>query len=169
MLDSFISEINEDQERIVRINRKLWFTEYIRFNQQSDPELPLSDTYSFHKHVWKLVQKHKLIEEIQKRDPILLLKFLENNNGVNATETDTPKANISLNQDLPKPTGKGAGKGVGYGEGLGKEREPDTIDLSDDEQLFGTPSLDGTDSEESAADFERSNWKQKAEGTPFDY
>ena len=120
LLDSFMQEVNQDQEQIVLIGKKLWFTGYIRFNQQSDITLPLSNTYSFHKHVYKTLVQHKLIEQVQERDPVLLLNFTSSNDQLSIEELINPKPYLSLNSDLPKSTGKGAGRGRGKGEGRGR-------------------------------------------------
>lgn len=142
-LNGLIEAVNDDRERITVFNKKLWFPEYIRFNQQSDLTKALSDNYSFHKHVFSRVKKHALIEEIQKRDPILLMNFISGEISV------TPKPSLSPAKGLPKPTGKGAGRGEGISKGMGEGGEP-----------FST--------EENPADFEaRNKWNE--EDTPFNY
>lgn len=122
LFQEFVQEVNEDVERIMVFKRKLWFTEYIRFNQQGDPSVPLSEKYSFHKHVVKIIRKHGITEEVNKRDPILLENFMQNDFDVSIEESIHPKPSLSLNEELTKPTGKGAGKGRGEegerGEGL---------------------------------------------------
>lgn len=120
LLDDFVENVNEGLERVAIFGKRLWFTEYIRFNQQSDISLPLSDKYSFHKHVYKIIRKHGLTDEVNKRDPILLENFLQNENDVSVGKTIHPKPYLRLDQDLDKPTGKGPGKGRGGGGSGGK-------------------------------------------------
>ena len=75
-LQKLADAVNTDCERIVIYSSNLiWLTEYLRFNQQGDPNKSLSPDYSFHKHVARIIQQRGLVDEIIKRDPILLSKF----------------------------------------------------------------------------------------------
>jgi len=162
MISEFVETVNEDAERIAIIGRSLWFTEYIRFNQQSDLSEPLKPNYSFHKHVFKLIRKHSLIDEIIKRDKVLLQEFLkiedDQGNGVSVGETMPAKPSLSLTQALVKPTGKGAGKGTGKGTGReqGKGTPLDTTDdLVIDRVLNPKPAL------QDPLDFEREQMRKR--------
>lgn len=107
-LQSLTDSINTDKERLKPLQDKYWFTEYIRFNQQSDPEKPLSKDYSFHKHVYKRILHHGLVDEILNRDPILLKEFVS---------PAKLKPYLSLTEGLTKSTGKGTSKGKGLSKG----------------------------------------------------
>ena len=155
LFNEFVEEINQDSEKVLVFGKKLWFTDYIRFNQQSDPSLPLSDKYSFHKHVFKTIQKHALTDEINRRDPILLSKFIDDEiDQLSVEEIINPKPYLSLSKELGKPTGKGAGKGEGEGKGMGTGE--------------GTPRTNSDKEKETVNDFELRN-KSMIKGTPFDY
>ena len=155
VFQDLVEMVNQDQERITIFQKKLWFTEYIRFNQQNDPSQPLSDKYPFHKHVFKIVQKHGLTDEINRRDPILLSKFIDNEiDQLSLEETINPKPYLSLNKGLSKPTGKGHIEGSENKRGL--------------ESGEGPPRTNSDKEKESVNDFELRN-KSMIKGTPFDY
>jgi hypothetical protein len=154
LFNEFVEEVNQDHEKVSVFGKKLWFTEYIRFNQQSDPTLPLSDKYSFHKHVFKTILKHGLKDEVNRRDPILLLNFVDNDSDISLEETIHPKPYLSLSKGLPKSTGKGAGRGKGKGLGKGAGE--------------GTPRTNSDNEQETVNDFELRN-KFDAKDTPFNY
>lgn len=116
LVKEMISLANFDKERIVELDSKIWFTEYIRFNQQTDPTKGLSANYSFHKHVFGRLNSHGLVEAINKRDPILLKDF----DCLGAVNSNSYKSYVSLSEDLTKQTGKESGKGGGRGTGLGR-------------------------------------------------
>lgn len=139
-LNHLIEISNSDKERILDLKSKIWFTEYIRFNQQSDPTLGLRSNYTFHKHVFKRLKNHGIVDEVNKRDPILLNAFHD----LSSEETVISKANESLNQDLGKLTGRGRGSGKG----------------SDKETSMGTSFIDTT------LECNMRN-EGKLEGTPF--
>lgn len=139
---SLVQVVNEDEERIFIKGRKLWFTEYIRFNQQSDPDKPLSPGYPFHRHVWKRIQKHGLVETINERDPILLMDFIDEE----AEAFIHPKPTLSLSEDLTKPTGKEPSRKRGLdgdgGESTDSRTDKETsleFEMRSKGSLHGTP------------------------------
>lgn len=136
-LDELVHLVNSDSERILHLGSKIWFTEYIRFNQQTDTTKGLTPNYSFHKHVLKRLKKHSLVDEVMNRDPILLHQF----EGISTRETETPKSNLSLNEALPKQTGKesGSGSGTGLGSGTGTGASPYYLSKDIAERLFTSP------------------------------
>lgn len=127
-LNKLIEIANGDKERILDLKSKIWFTAYIRFNQQTDPTKGLSSTYTFHKHVYGRLKNHNLVDEVDKRDPILLKEF----KSISQEETIPSKANGRLSEDLPKKTGKGAGRGKGEEQGQGA-----SVNLVKATNLFG--------------------------------
>lgn len=100
---SLVADSNKDKERISMHNGKLWFTGYIRFQQQKDRTRPLQPTKPFHKAVYTCVVENGLIEEIQKRDPVLLQHFESNTVDFSGTSNDKP----IINQSSPNVVSKG--------------------------------------------------------------
>lgn len=113
-LDELIDKCNEGKERIVKLETQIWFTEYIRFNQVTDPTKGMSCNHPFHKHVYGRLMLHGLFERLYDRDMLLLKDFKS------VYEKDS-NPSVSLSEALHKPTGKSedAGRGGGNGEGLG--------------------------------------------------
>lgn len=105
-IENLIQVVNADRERIVRHGQKLWFPEYIRYQQQADNAKPLRQGKPFHKTVFALIQQHGLIPEVQKRDPVLLKDFVHVNDEIPNTSNDKPM----INQSLPNVTSKSQGK-----------------------------------------------------------
>ena len=154
MLESIIEEMNEENEQVVNLGRKIWFLHYIRFNQQPDPSRALSAKHPFHQHIFKRLQTRGLVDEVNRRDPILLSEFM--NQGIDASieESINPKPSLSHGKALPKPTGKGKGSSRGGGNGTGRGGGP--------------PSAEGNKSKlkETILEFEMRN-KGQLDDTPF--
>jgi hypothetical protein len=79
-IDDLMESLKDGSQPLIWFNKnKLWFPQYIRFQQTKDKTKSLSPGAPFHKKVFSLVKEHNLVEEIQKRDPVLLKDFLEEN------------------------------------------------------------------------------------------
>lgn len=130
-----MERINGDKERLVITGRKFWFPKYIRYNQQPDPEKPLSAKHPFHKHIWKRAIQHDLVDEINQRDPILLKEFISSSD----YKTNTSEANVRHSKGISKSTGRGnsngsgCGSGTSMGEGIGRDSNSQDL-LSDNEK-----------------------------------
>lgn len=107
MIDEMITICNQKKKRIVKLeDDKMWFTEYIRLNQQSDLTQGLRLNYSFHKHVFNRILHHGLFHLIHERDPLLLREYW-----------GCLPDDLRLTEGLAKDTGKELGRGSGSGSG----------------------------------------------------
>ena len=115
-IDSLVEACNQDKERIMPHKGKLWFVEYIRFQQQKDLTQPLKIKKNFHKTVFCKVQENGLVEKLQERDPVLLQEFVPTTNDFSATSNHKP----NITQSSPNLTSKGKSGGEGQGESISR-------------------------------------------------
>lgn len=172
-IDDFLIKVNGDRERIRDLSEnRLWLVEYVRL-QQKPKGGPLSEKSGPHIKVVRELKKHGIFKNAVKKDP-----------GLYENYTPPPKSNKvgykypndSLQVDMQEGHGNGhcSGKGKDSGKGEGGSNGSDNpiIDEADDdipeEELFGKPSLQSKDREQSAADFERNNLNERAKGTVFE-
>lgn len=118
-IDSLVKVCNQDKERIMPHKGKLWLVEYIRFQQQKDPTQPLRYDKPFHRTVFYQIHKNGLVEELKKRDPVLLQEFVPTTNDFSGTSNDKPINNQSLSILTSKGKSGGRSQGEGRSEGGG--------------------------------------------------
>lgn len=118
-IQSFLHEINKDNQRLIRLeSRRLWITEYVR-HQQKPKGGALSEKSGPHIKVVRELKKHGVFDLAVDNDPELFENYINR-----PQRQEIPYQYPTDSLSLPTPKGYGSGDGRSAGNGDGSDRGP---------------------------------------------